>query len=65
MSWQHVLPINDLIEHETEGFECQCNPKIDFKNEIVIHSAIDRRECFEQSKDSPFMGEEIVPKNDE
>lgn len=64
MSWQHIFPINDLIEHNTEGFECPCNPEIDFDNEIVIHSSLDRRECFEEPKAGPSMGEEIGPKNE-
>lgn len=50
MLWQHIIPINDLIEHNTESKECMCNPEIDFENEIVIHSAMDRRECFEGEK---------------
>jgi len=45
--WQHVSPVNDLIEHNLEGFECPCGPQIDFENELVIHAAMDRRECFE------------------
>ena len=46
--WNHVYPINDLIEHNTEGFECPCSPELDFENEIVIHNSLDRRECFEK-----------------
>lgn len=49
MPWQHVFPLNDLIEHITDGFDCPCGPEIDFDNEIVIHQSLDRRECFEES----------------
>lgn len=53
--WNHVIPENDLIEHRndittSQGFDtypCECNPKIDRENKLVIHSAMDRREMFE------------------
>lgn len=48
--WQHVVPINDLIEHNTESKECICGPEIDFDNELVIHAAMDRREVFEKEE---------------
>lgn len=49
MEYEHVYPVNDLIEHNTD-FEnefstCPCNPKIE--GLLVIHAAMDRRECFE------------------
>lgn len=46
----HIIPINDLIEHNTESNDCQCNPEIDIENNLVIHSSLDRRECFEESE---------------
>jgi hypothetical protein len=49
-NWQHIVPLNDLIEHNTDGLDCPCNPDIDFDDRIVIHSALDRRECFEQNQ---------------
>ena len=52
MDWIHIYPLNDLIEHHTEGTECSCNPEIDFDCKLVIHAAMDRREVFEQ-KDTP------------
>ena len=58
--WTHVFPINDLIEHDIAGFECPCQPKIDFENEIVIHSSLDRREVFEERAAS--MPQEAGPK---
>jgi len=45
----HVYPINDLIEHNTESVDCSCSPTIDVENGIIIHSAMDRREVFEQN----------------
>ncbi|NCU33540.1 MAG: hypothetical protein EOM23_11575 [Candidatus Moranbacteria bacterium] len=59
MSWQHVFPVNDLIEHNTKGFWCPCNPKIDFVNEIVIHSALDQRECFEKPNTGTSCAKEL------
>jgi hypothetical protein len=44
----HVYPINDLIDHNLESPDCPCNPEIDFEHGIVIHAAMDRRECFEK-----------------
>lgn len=44
----HVYPLKDLIVHNTDSIECMCNPDIDIENGIVIHSAMDRREIFEQ-----------------
>ena len=48
-SWIHILPVNDLIEHREDSTECPCNPDIDSVHMLVIHAAMDRRECFEQS----------------
>lgn len=42
--WQHIVPLNDLIEHNTDSKECACNPEIDFEYELVIHESMDRRE---------------------
>jgi hypothetical protein len=51
MSWQHVYPLNDLLEHNTETNPmdnpdclCHCNPKIDFEHNIITHEALDGRE---------------------
>jgi len=53
--WQHIIPVNDLIEHENnvvtrQGFKtypCPCNPRLDYENRLVIHAAMDRREVWE------------------
>ena len=46
----HIVPINDLIIHNTsfenEFDNCKCNPEIE--GLLVVHSAMDRREFFEQ-----------------
>lgn len=42
--WYHVHPNNDLIEHNTDGKECECQPRIDYDNHLVVHNALDNRE---------------------
>ncbi len=45
--WSHVYPIDDWIEHDTEGehdCKCLCNPDIDWEYMMVIHHALDLRE---------------------
>ena len=49
-NWNHVYPLNDLIEHNTslvteqaETYLCQCRPKLDIDNQIIIHDAMDGR----------------------
>lgn len=48
--YQHVYPLNDLIEHNThfkdEFDNCICNPRIE--GLLVIHAAMDRREVYER-----------------
>jgi hypothetical protein len=47
MDWHHITPIDDLIDHDTSGHHCICGPAIDIENKTIIHSSLDRRECFE------------------
>lgn len=45
----HVLPVNDLKDHE-DGFSCWCRPRIERQvngNTLVIHNSADGREFFE------------------
>jgi len=54
MAWHHVYPVNDLIEHTTDTNDadcCICGPTIDVENELIIHAAMDRRECFEKKEE--------------
>lgn len=45
----HVLPVNDLREHEASAF-CFCKPKRDTERpEVYIHNALDRREFYENN----------------
>lgn len=45
----HVLPINDLYEHE-EAEWCPCKPKIEENGMLIIHNAFDNREVIEETK---------------
>ena len=47
VSDMHVLPINDLREHE-ESRDCWCHPAYD--EGIVIHNSMDGREAHEQGR---------------
>lgn len=50
----HVLPVNDLIEHDEEGDECICGPKVEpvFREDgsngwLISHHSLDGRELQE------------------
>lgn len=45
----HVYPLGDIIQHDTETDNCVCQPKIEFINgeKLVIHNSFDEREIFE------------------
>lgn len=51
----HVYPVNDLREHVTEGEACWCQPEIDDSGDeqLVIHNALDQRECYETGELKP------------
>jgi len=39
----HITPNDDIIQHNTNSDFCQCNPVIDYENDLVIHYAMDAR----------------------
>lgn len=51
MEWQHIYPVGDLREHNTESLGCKCKPFIDWDNYLVVHNAYDKREAVEQAYD--------------
>lgn len=51
-SIHHVYPVDDLIEHFTDGTPCPCNPKVAEKGRLVIHNAFDQREKIEEYRAS-------------
>lgn len=52
MSKVHVIPVNDLIDHDTSslsGDDCVCVPTTEFVDggQVVIHHSLDGREANE------------------
>ena len=54
MSTVHVVPVNDLVEHETDGDDCVCGPDIEAVRRddgsvgwLVSHHSLDGRELRE------------------
>ena len=45
---QHVIPLNDLKEHELTP-HCDCDPVVDWETSTVIHNAYDKREEVEKA----------------
>lgn len=50
----HVLPVSDLIEHESDGADCPCEPETEavFRDDgsngwLVTHYSLDGRETDE------------------
>ncbi len=43
-TWNHIYPLNDLMEHKTDNTQCDCLPRIDVENRMFIHNALDNRE---------------------
>ncbi len=49
----HILPINDLKEHE-ESSTCDCTPELIIENGemILVHNAYDNREITQRNIDT-------------
>ena len=46
----HVIPINDLREHECRA-DCWCNPTPDDEEPfVIVHHSMDRREEYEEGR---------------
>lgn len=46
----HVVPVNDLREHDQEA-TCWCRPMRDAEEaSVMIHNAMDQRETYEQGR---------------
>ena len=55
MTTIHTYPVNDLIEHDLEGEDCVCGPKVEavFREDgsngwVVLHHSLDGRELREE-----------------
>ncbi len=46
----HVVPIDDLREHDDVGHGCWCAPRIEYNGEdiVVVHHSMDGRELVEE-----------------
>lgn len=44
----HVIPVDDLKEHDADSETCWCRPFWD--GEVLVHNAMDRREEYEQGR---------------
>ncbi len=51
----HVVPVNDLREHNTKSKKCWCEPMIEEykRGTLVTHNSLDQRELYEQGKRLP------------
>jgi len=45
---QHVIPLNDLKEHVTDGTPCPCNHKVEGR--VVVHHSWDGREARQEAE---------------
>ena len=56
MSTVHTYPVNDLIEHELEGTDCPCGPRVelvegdDGDGWLIAHHSLDGRELTEEGE---------------
>lgn len=54
----HVVPIEDLVEHNTNGDDCLCGPEHELvpgkdgsDNWLIIHHSLDGRELAEHEQE--------------
>jgi hypothetical protein len=54
MATVHVLPVDDLIEHEEFGDDCLCGPRSEAVKDdngavgwLIVHHSLDGREALE------------------
>jgi len=50
----HVHPLDDIEEHDLEGTQCKCNPKVIIEPDaeiIVVHNSFDGREGVEWAEE--------------
>lgn len=51
---RHVIPVNDLVDHEDVGDDCVCGPRVELIQRdgrpdayVVVHHSLDGRERHE------------------
>jgi len=47
----HVVPLDDLRDHVTDGTLCWCRPREE--DGVVVHNSMDGREAFETGERKP------------
>ena len=47
----HIIPVNDGFSHNTDSVDCCCGIKGDWKNKVIVHSALDGRKPFKKTGD--------------
>jgi len=58
-NWQHIFPLDEEDKHDLEGFYCDCDPRIDWDNDLVVHNSFDGREAVEQANEILRNGDSI------
>jgi len=50
----HVVPVDDILPHDTEGTDCWCDPRIEVigANLLIVHNSFDGREEKESAQSS-------------
>ncbi len=51
MSIIHTYPLDDWKEHETDGDDCWCNPRIEEDGKLIVHNSMDERESYEEGRE--------------
>jgi hypothetical protein len=54
----HVLPLHDLLEHNSDSPECMCDPQVEIVGAslLIIHNSYDGRE-----EEEPQESEDASP----
>ena len=60
----HIVPVDDLIEHETEGESCVCGPTVEWiqgkdgNGWVITHHALDGRQRTITSEEALFLDDD-------
>lgn len=57
MSVAHVVPVADIVEHDSDGGDCACGPQVEAvmrddgsNGWLVVHHSLDGRELTEDAR---------------
>lgn len=53
METRHIVPVDDIVDHNTYSDECICGPDFEWVEgtKMVLHHSLDGREHFEEGHD--------------